>query len=68
MDILGTIAEITAPSPLYRANGPSFLTIEAAVRKGLALEAAVNCILTLIVSSGWQERASHIPAIPPAIK
>jgi hypothetical protein len=33
-----------------------------------AIRSPLNCSLTLMVSSGWQVRASQQPAIPPASK
>ncbi|KAH3665683.1 hypothetical protein OGAPHI_003871 [Ogataea philodendri] len=75
MAILGTIPIQTAPSPLYNAKNPSFWTMLTPVEISpgglLDLSAADflnSCIRTLMVSRGWQQRASNRPAVPPATR
>lgn len=74
MAILGTMPVITAPRPLYRPSGDSFFAISRpVVTKPFRFAPGArarreSCMRTLIVSSGWQARASIIPAPPPAIR
>ena len=74
MAILGTMPVMTAPRPLYSARGDSRFTISAPVvmkPRRFAPGARArreSCMRTLIVSSGWQARASIMPAPPPAMR
>jgi len=72
--IFGAIPINTAPSPLYRASTDSFLAMPTPVLTNpilfpyIIFGLCAVCIRTLIVSKGWQTKASMIPAPPPANK